>query len=59
MNTVDDCSRSRRSVIGRDDSHFHVAGALALVLAQVTHVLHGVNRCAGATPDTAHATPDK
>jgi len=54
-----DYKRLRCDVIGRDDSHFHVAGALALVLAQVTHVLYGVNRCAGATPDAAHATPDK
>jgi len=46
-------------VIAGDDSHLHVAGTLALVLAQVAYVLYGVDRCPDAAPDTAHATPDE
>ena len=55
----DRCSRSRCDIVVGDDSHFHVARTLALVLAKVAHVLHRVNRCSVATPDTTHATPDK
>ena len=53
-------SRSSGEVVARDDAHLHVAGALALVLAQVTYVLYRVNRCSGAAlPYAAHPTPDE
>lgn len=61
----DDGRRGRRrsgsDVVGGDDAHLHVARALALVLAQVAHVLNGVHRCAAGrtAPNAAHATPDE